>query len=97
MILLLEEIRNSFLVIEAQFKEDALEEFIKCNYCDLYNYHFGLGMWIRNNLLTEDSGLLRAFEANAIIQLDDISMLLIELFYLHISYKNNIDNHRMKC
>lgn len=93
--ILLEEIRNSFLAIEEQFKEDALEEFIKCNYCDLYNYHFGLGMWIRNNLLTEESRLFNAFEANGIIQLDDISMLLIELFYLHV--KNNLDNSRVKC
>lgn len=89
-IILTEEIKNSFLIIEEQFNKDNLAAFIECDYCDLCNYHFSLGLWIRNNLLTENSQLLKAFEENGIIRLDDISTLIIELFYLHM--KNNIYN-----
>ena len=54
-------IQKCFLEIENIFSEKLLNEFVKCNYEDLYIFHFCLGTWIRNNLLN-DKVLINVFE-----------------------------------
>ena len=50
--MLCEEIESSFQVIESVLSDEDLFEFKKSHMKDLSLYHFRLGMWIRNNLLS---------------------------------------------
>lgn len=45
---------------------------------ELSNFHFGLGLWIRNNILTVDSDIYRLFAENGISHRDDMSAILIQ-------------------
>ena len=54
-------IQKCFLEIENICSEKLLNEFVKCNYDELYIFHFGLGTWIRNNLLN-DKVLINVFD-----------------------------------
>jgi len=40
-------------------------------------FHFGLGTWIRNNILTKDSGIYYVFIENEILHKDDMSEIII--------------------
>ena len=85
---LYKEIEISFKVIENLFSEKDLVKFKKAHIKDLYAYHFGLGVWIRNNLLnTKESFLNRLFAENGIEHLDDMSAYIINLFHYHVSKK----------
>lgn len=82
---LYQEIENCFRVIEDSFSVEKLLEFKNTPVGELYLYHFGLGIWIRNNLLTEKSALYKSFIENNIAQKDDMSSLIITLFHKHLS------------
>ena len=45
------ELEKSFSEIEKIFDEISMCNFINSNYSDLCLYHFGLGTFIRNNIL----------------------------------------------
>jgi len=45
---------------------------------DLSKFHFGLGLYIRNNILTTDSDIYKIFTENGIIDKDDMSAILIQ-------------------
>lgn len=77
------EIKKSFSEIEKLFDEEQLHQFCCCSYSKLYDYHFGLGTWIRNNLLNENCNLYRLFVQGGIMQKDDMSVLMIHLFYMN--------------
>ena len=57
-------------------------ELLQCAYAKLFLYHFGLGTRIRAELLKEESSLYRLFSRCGVTQRDDMSALLIRLFYL---------------
>ncbi len=76
-------IQESFHEIEKRFDEQALGEFISCDYKDLSGYHFGLGLWIRNHLLAENNKLKSLFVTGGVTSNDDISALIIRLFYIY--------------
>ncbi len=84
---LLKEIENSFPILEELFEESDIKKFIDCGYTNLVFYHFGLGTWIRNHLLKESDPLYWLFIASGISHRDDMSTLIIELFYLYIRAK----------
>ena len=84
---LYEEILNKFPIIEKRFSADELLEFKDTLAGDLYMYHFGLGIWIRNNLLKEKSLLYQLFIENNIIHKDEMSFLTIKLFHFSLSVK----------
>ena len=84
---LLTEIENSFPVLEELFDENDSEELIDCGYSGLAIYHFGLGTWIRNHLLKESDRLYLLFVAGGISHKDDMSTLIVELFYLYMRTK----------
>jgi len=44
-------IEKSFPAMEKLFEKEKLKAFIDCEHKDLPLYHFGLGTWVRNNLL----------------------------------------------
>lgn len=77
------EIKKVFPKLKIFFSAKELDEFLKCNYEELYVYHFGFGTWIRNTIL-KDSSLYHAFLACGIFQADDMSALLIQLFYIYL-------------
>lgn len=77
------EIKKSFPKIEKLFSEKELKEFINCDPGDLSLYHFGLGTWIRNELLKDGSLLTAAFLRDGVSQKDDMSQRLMELFHLY--------------
>ena len=55
---------------------------------ELYIYHFGLGTWIRNNVLTEKSEVYKIFIKMGVSNKDDMSMETIEGFYGYLLHKS---------
>ena len=86
------QIKKSFPYIEKLFDTKSFIRFIQMDYCKLSQYHFSLGLWIRNHLLQDNSQLYRAFRENGIMDKDDMSMLIIQLFYLYIRAKHKARN-----
>ena len=78
------QIKKSLPKIEKLFNESALEEFMNCNSSNLSLYHFGLGTWIRNNLLQENTRLYNTFIKFGIVQKDAISSLIISQFHAYL-------------
>lgn len=81
------EMKKSFSKIEKLFSPNELKEFIACAPGNLDRYHFGLGTWIRNELLKDGSPLTARFLRGGVLQKDDMSQLLIELFHLYVRNK----------
>lgn len=73
--------------IEKYLKKSDWGEFIRCDYVNLYQYHFGLGTWIRNHLLQENSNLFALFVRGGVFYKDDMSSLILDLFYISIHNK----------
>ena len=64
------------------FKENgALSAFKNAKFNDLSNYHFGLGMYLRNNILLPDSDIYLKFIKNGIRQSDDMSSAMIKIWH----------------
>lgn len=82
--LIFEETEKSFPGLKEMLGEERLNEFINCEYDQLSEYHFGLGTFIRNNLLTEDSSVYKLFLKSGVTSLDDMSDLIIKLFYISL-------------
>ena len=86
MLTLYREVERNLPLIEQLFTEEKLFEFKNTRISDLYIYHFGLGTWIRNNLLYhKESSLYSLFLENGIEHPDDMSAFIIALFYYHSS------------
>jgi len=84
--ILYKEIEKTFPEIESFFTPEELAKFKDTPAGDMYRYHFGLGLSIRNSaILSEDSLLFRLFTNNRISQKDDMSSLMIKLFHYHIN------------
>lgn len=64
--------------------------FLASRYVERYRFHFGFGIWVRNCLLTEGSPLLCFFEDGGVEEKDEMSDLLLKLFYLY--RKNRVHN-----
>ena len=76
-------IEEAFFEIERNLDEETLLNFLSCDYRCLNRYHFGLGLWIRNNLLAGESRLKELFATAGVDTSDDISALVIRLFYIY--------------
>ena len=85
---LYKEIENCFPLVEKQFTHESLLEFKNTPISDLYLYHFGLGAWIRNNLLyPKENHLYDLFILNGIKHPDEMPSLIITKFYFYITEK----------
>lgn len=80
-------IEESFPLLEDMMGKKELKKFMSCNYDDLCLYHFGLGTWIRNNLLEENSRLYKLFVKGGLPNKDEMSYLMIEMFYIAMNIK----------
>lgn len=62
-------------------EEGALLEFKNTKVNDLGDYHFGLGMYLRNNILMDDSEIYLQFIENGVRGRDDMSAAIICLWH----------------
>ena len=81
---LYKETKKSFPIIEKLFDADSLCEFKNTKILDLCLYHFGLGSWIRNNLLSPNDNLYSLFLENGIDNPDEMSDFIIRLFHYYL-------------
>lgn len=87
------ELEKEFLNIEEIFNKEYLKQFMCCKYDNIYLYHFGLGTWIRNNILIKESEIYKIFTASGITHTDDMSGILIRLLYIYLKTKDK--NHNL--
>lgn len=76
------EIEKSFPDMVRFFDKNTLREFVSCSYSELHFYHFGFGTWIRSVILQKNAMLRESFIKSGITQEDDMSSLMITLFYI---------------
>lgn len=78
---------KEFRKLERHFSDEWLKGFKQSPYEELWSCHFGLGLWVRNELLKEDSALYNEFLAGGITHKDDMSSLFLSLFYISVHRK----------
>lgn len=81
------EIEEACCYIEKLFDQKSLEEFRNSSYDELCFYHLTLGLWVRNHLLYRESPLYNVFTNAGVHQKDDMSSLMIRLFYIYMNTK----------
>lgn len=81
------EAEKYFPQMEKLFKKQEWERFLQREFEELPLYHYTLGGWIRNKLLEKGSVLERMFIRGGVTDKDDMSMLIIEWFYLYAKTK----------
>lgn len=84
---LLDEIEKSFPEMQKLFSKHELQQFKKTPSSDLYMYHFGLGTWIRNDLLNETGVLHQRFVEAGIPCKDMMSSIVLYRFHTFITRK----------
>ncbi|MBP3434707.1 MAG: hypothetical protein J6K62_00025 [Clostridia bacterium] len=82
-----EEIVKAVQLLDETLSREQKEAFMNQKYDDIYTNHFGLGMWIRNHMLQPDSSLYKVLNSVGMHQTDDMSDLLLRLFYIHLHTK----------
>ena len=85
---LLYELGKAIEQLEEFYTHTDLSEFLNADYYDLYKFHFSIGLTIRNYLLKEDSVLYSLLKSAGIIQRDDMSSLILQLFYISLKSKD---------
>ena len=71
--------------MEALISKDNLIQLKRSDYAELNMYHFGLGTWIRNNVLTPDAEITKLFIKAGIKEPDDMSSFIIKCFYIKLN------------
>lgn len=61
--------------------EGTWREFTEAPTEDLPLYHFGLGLYLRNNVLTPNSELYRLFRVEGYLEKDDMSSLMLRVWH----------------
>ena len=81
---------EAFAQLDAMLSEEEKRELVKS---DPIEYHFSLGMWIRNNWIYEQEGedvkrLAKAFRTEMLFfEADDLSMKIIEYYQRYLKRK----------
>ena len=98
------EMEKAFLELEKRFDTHSLEKFLDCPYQNLSEYYDELGLWIRNHLLTNDCPLMEYFTDGNVLEKKDMSIFMIQSFYIYIHQriiirdfvnKGNLDVRRL--
>lgn len=81
---------DDYLIRTLQFLEicvpvNLLAEMKKATCEDLLNYHFGFGMWLRNNILNKTSGLYDYFVCTGVKHPDDMSSIITINFHQYLN------------
>lgn len=80
-------IQKLYDFMEDVITEEEMKEFLNCKREDLCQYHFSLGLWLRNNILTENNIIYQTYFKIGMKDKDDMSAELIDGFYLHMKLK----------
>lgn len=86
------EFEKAFAQIQNAFDENTLKEFYDSKYEDLYQYHFVLGVWLRNTILHKDTMIYNTLLRAGISRSDDMSSFLIRVFYVYLHAINQKPN-----
>lgn len=76
--------------IDSALSESELDDFRATTEGDLIKYHFGLGTYLRNNLLRHhkrSDEIWEYFNDQGIFHLDDMSSLIIKSYHRHLNDK----------
>lgn len=84
------ELLKTFCAIETYFSDEFLFRFKRQDYAILAFHHFGLGLWIRNNLLDEGGELYKLLKSAGLPEKDSMSSLIIKLFYIHLKLSDTM-------
>lgn len=79
-----QKITKLFPVFELILPKKVLCELINATPDEMDSFHFSFGLFIRNNLLISGSSLYDAFINAGINHKDDMSLMIIKLFYKHL-------------
>lgn len=83
-----ENLDDSFVQLKKLLKPEDIEKMKAGTEDDMSQYHFGLGMWIRNNWgLWGGSRLAKWFNAEGIEHPDDMSGIILNSFWRHLNAK----------
>src|SRR5271168_3777024 len=83
-----ETLESTFPVLENLLKAEGVKEFRTGTEDDVGRYHFGLGMWMRNNWGLWGGGKLKEwFNAQGIQHADDMSGIILTSFWRHLNNK----------
>jgi hypothetical protein len=81
--------QEAFDQIETLLEPKGVKSFLNLEYDDLNQCHFSpLGLWVRNHLLKSSGALYQLFHRAGIVQKDDMSDLVIRLFYIRLRLKH---------
>ena len=81
------EIEKTFPRIEKFLLPKELEDFVNMPVGDLYIFHYGLTMWVRNVILNENRNLYWSFLDNHVECIDTMTETVLRLFHFHVLNK----------
>lgn len=82
------DLADCFVQLKKLLKPEEVERMRSGTEDDMNRYHFGLGMWIRNNWgLWGGSPLAKWFNARGIKHPDDMSGIILDSFWRHLNDK----------
>lgn len=88
---------DCFAELEKILKPEDIKKMKEGTENDMIQYHFGLGMWIRNNWgLRGESHLAKWFNAQGIKHPDDMSGIILDSFWRHLNSKPIKLNEQVK-
>ena len=88
-----QEICHFLHALQDELSEELLCEFRSLPLSQLKNCHLGLGLHIRNRYLKKDSALTLGFTRIGVESKDDISHILLLLFYLFVKSQSPPSSH----
>jgi hypothetical protein len=81
-----EAVKKCFLEVGSLLSQEDVEEFKSASSDEVANYHFTIGRLMRNNCgLLEDTKLRGYFIENNVERPDDMSMVILESYHLHLN------------
>jgi hypothetical protein len=78
-----------FPAFEVILSKNVLEILTSVTENELSTFHFGLGLYIRNNILNPESLLYSIFGEAGFTCNDDMSALILELFHKYLHEKTD--------
>lgn len=87
--IIFKEIEKKFILIEKSLSKKDLKDFMDSDFTKLFLYHFGLGTFIRNEYLMPGMPLFKLFCKCGINSPDDMSSVMIKLFYIYENEKHH--------
>lgn len=82
-----EVLQDCFLQLEKAIPKPMQRQFISKPYSMLAQYHFSVGMLIRNTFFNDSGRLYLMLKNSGIENPDDMSDLILHLFYIHLHTK----------